>query len=774
METFKSLKSTIKLLREELALEKSRNIVNTSVLEGSNLIVWSVNMDFELISFNQNYFRELFSDEKNSKITFYEGDVIKTQKARTFWKNRYQQAAKGNLLNFELQVTNQPGNIWKGVFLNPTYDNSGNIIAVSGVAYDITEKMQSRIDLQKSERKFRTIFESFQDLYFRCTLDGIITMLSPSVKAITGFESTELIGKNITNFYIYNQRTKSLLKQLAQNGKVQNLEFDLVHKSGGKIPCNCNLNLVYDELQPRYIEGVARDITLLKKANLELKESKEELEKSLKIKERFLANMSHEIRTPLNGIMGMVHLLSETKINDQQTKHINSLRSSADILLDLLNDLLDISKIEAGKMALNRKNISLHDLMNKLKHLYSAQALDNQVDLAFTIEEGVPDFITTDEVKLLQIFSNLLSNGIKFTQIGGRVTTSISVKKVNNKVFWLKGSVSDNGIGISQKDQKRLFKSFSQLDSSKKKSYGGTGLGLHLSKNLVKLFGGQIQVESEKGQGSIFWFTFKTKQSKSKNNKSPKSSPGRLNTSTKILVVDDNSINLQLASEILSKAGAVVETAKSGFEALRLCSKANFDVVIMDIQMPGMNGIITATKLHEQLDSLPPIIAMTAYGKAESFDKSVFQDYIAKPIDPVNLIHKVENCCLGGFKKTQSSIIENTSKKEVMNKKVLSKLASYGGEEMVLEALGEFCQELDHQIEELDLLLRSEEYQEASNVLHTIKGNAGTLGADRIARWSEHMESVTKTKKYHTFDADLEKLRLLFASFQKEVQSFKV
>ncbi|MEM9389445.1 MAG: ATP-binding protein [Bacteroidota bacterium] len=766
METIDSLKSTIKLLREELALEKSRNIVNTSVLEGSNLIVWSVNIDFELISFNQNYFRELFSENKNSKVTFYEGDVIKTQKARTFWKNRYQQAAKGKLLNFELQITNQPGNLWKGVFLNPTYNNSGDVIAVSGVAYDITEKMQSRLDLQKSERKFRTIFESFQDLYFRCTLDGIITMLSPSVKAITGFESAELIGKNITNFYIYNQRTKSLLRQLVQNGKVQNLEFDLAHKSGGKIPCNCNLNLLYDELQPRYIEGVARDITLLKKANLEL-------EKSLKIKERFLANMSHEIRTPLNGIMGMVHLLSETELNNQQTKHVNSLKSSADILLDLLNDLLDISKIEAGKMALNRKNISLYDLMNKLKHLYSAQALDNHVELTFVVEEGVPDFILTDEVKLLQIFSNLLSNGIKFTQIGGRVTVTISVENVDNEVFWLKGSISDNGIGISRKDQKRLFKSFSQLDSSKNKSYRGTGLGLHLSKNLVKLFGGQIQVESEKGQGSTFWFTFKTKSSKS-THKGLKSTPGRLNASIKILVVDDNSINLQLASEILSKAGAEVATAISGFEALRLCSKARFDVVIMDIQMPGMNGIITATKLHEQLESPPPIIAMTAYGKAESFDKSVFQDYIAKPIDPVDLIHTVESYCLAGLKETQPSIIENTSKKEVMNKKVLNKLASYGGGEMVLEALEEFCQELDHQIEELDLLLASEEYQDASNVLHTIKGNAGTLGADRIARWSEYMESITKTKKYHNFDADLEKLRLLFASFRKEVQSFKV
>ncbi|MEM6525056.1 MAG: ATP-binding protein [Bacteroidota bacterium] len=770
METIDSLKSTIKKLKEELALEKSRNIVNTSVLEGSNLIVWSVNMDFELISFNQNYFRELFTHDNNSKVTYFESDTVKTLKSNKFWKQRYRKATKGYLLNFEIQLTKNDRELWKGVFLNPTYDNQGKIIAVSGVAYDITEKMQSRIDLQESERKFRTIFESFQDLYFRCTLDGKITMLSPSVRSITGFKEAELLGKNITNFYIYNQRTKSLLKKLANAGKVQNLEFDLIHKTGKKIACNCNLNLVFDDLNPSYIEGVARDISLLKQTNLQLKDSKAELEKSLKIKERFLANMSHEIRTPLNGIMGMAHLLSESRLDDLQTKHVNSLRSSAEILLDLLNDLLDISKIEAGKMELNVNPVSLRELVNKLKHLYGAQAIDNQIKIRFSLDEKIPEVVLTDEIKLLQIFSNLISNGIKFTHRGGKVSIAITLEKIKGSSVWLRGSIEDDGIGISKKDQKRLFKSFSQLDSSNQKSYKGTGLGLHLSKNLVKLFGGNIYVQSEKGRGSKFWFTFKAQATDTKWLKKTEKSLLKFQKPSTVLVVDDNAINLQLASEILIQAGAKVKTAVSGFEALRVCCDNVFDVIIMDIQMPGMDGLLTTQKLRSEMGVTSPIIAMTAYTRGEKFDRQGLQDYIAKPIDPVNLIKTVERWLNTKTKERPYSEEPKAQSKAVLNRNVLDKLISYGGVEMVDRALQEFEQELDNQLDLLERLFKLKKYQKASEILHTIKGNAGTLGIEQIASWAEHMEELTKTKKYTTFGIDLGKLRLLFDSLQNEVR----
>ncbi|MEM7106840.1 MAG: ATP-binding protein [Bacteroidota bacterium] len=770
METIDALKSTIKRLKEEVALEKSRNIVNTSVLEGSNLIVWSVNTDFELISFNQNYFRELFSHDKKSKITFFEGDTVKTLKSDKFWKYRYGKAVKGQLLNFEIQLTKDDQVVWKGVSLNPTYDNRGKIIAVSGVAYDITEKMQSRIDLQESERKFRTIFESFQDLYFRCTLDGKITMLSPSVRPITGYTEKELRGKNIQNFYEYTHTTKSLLKRLASAGQVQNLEFDLIHKKGKKIACSCNLNLVYDNLDPSYIEGVARDISLLKKTNLELKDSKAELEKSLRIKERFLANMSHEIRTPLNGIMGMAHLLSQSDLNDQQVRHVNSLRSSAEILLDLLNDLLDISKIEAGKMGLNIVPVALSELIDKLKHLYNAQAIDNQVKISFLLDKRVPERILTDEIKLLQIFSNLLSNGIKFTHRGGKVSVTISVENVKGSSVWLVGTVEDDGIGISEKDQKKLFKSFSQLDSSNQKSYRGTGLGLYLSKSLVKLFGGKIGVESKKGHGSKFWFTFKAVVSDSKKPNRTERSSLKLKKHSSVLVVDDNVINLQLASEILSQAGAKVQTAISGFEALRICSTEEFEVIIMDIQMPGMDGLLTTEKLRSEMGVTSPILAMTAYTRGEKLDRHGLQDYIAKPIDPVNLIKTVERWLDKNNRAPYHHEVPNSHDKKVLNEKVLNKLISYGGVEMVDRALKEFEQELEDQLNLLKKLLDVNKYQKASEILHTVKGNAGTLGIEQIASWAEYMEDLTKTKKYTTFDGDLNKLRLLFNALQNEIR----
>lgn len=764
METIESLKSAIEALKEELALEKSRNIVNTSILEGSNLIVWAVNLDFELISFNQNYFRELFSDDKNKKITFYENGLLKTQKANIFWPNRYKEAAQGISLHFEIRLNSKPKPIWKGVFLNATYSNTGEIIAVSGVAYDITEKMQSRIDLQKSEQKFRTIFESFQDLYFRCDLDGKITMLSPSVETISGFTADELIGSDITNFYIYNKRTKSLIKRLVLNEKIQNLEFDLIHKNGFKIPCNCNLNLVLDGNNPSYIEGVARDITELKRTNEQLKESKTALQKSLKIKERFLANMSHEIRTPLNGIMGMIHLLHGSELSKKQEEQIRSLQSSADILLDLLNDLLDFSKMEAGKMALRPSHVLLESVIQKLKHLYITQANEKQIEILFVVKNDVPEVIITDEVKLFQIFSNLLSNAIKFTNRGGQIVLTLEVKSIDGDIIWLKGGVQDDGMGISKKDQKSLFKSFTQVDNSNNKSYQGTGLGLHLTKGLVKLFGGKVKVRSKKGKGSYFSFTFKT--SKGDINLVPKEEltpPPGLVKDTNVLVVDDNNINLQLANEILTKVGAHVSVAKSGFEALRLCGKKQFDVIIMDIQMPGMDGITTMNKIRNQLKLTIPILSMTAYGKQEDFKEKGFDDNIDKPIKPALLIDKV---MLWSHSKKPRLVTE--ADRLIINEATLKKLAHYGGNDMISEVLQEFKSEMDVQLPDLKKLAAEMNFEEVCNTLHTIKGNAGTLGLEQIYDWVAYMESITKTKKYHTFGNDLQKLENLYEQFKKD------
>lgn len=768
----------IKKLKQELEIEKKKNGFTNAILEGGTLIIWAVNERFELASFNQNYFSEFISEDNKAKITYQQGPKLKTIRARTFWRRKYREALNGESLNFEIRLDYVPGEIWKEVFLNPTYDISGRIIAVSGLAYDITEKMQSRIEIMKSEAKFRTIFESFQDLYFRCDFNGKIIMLSPSVKEITGFTEKYMLGKNVQNYYVYTSKIKSLLKELIQKKSIRNLEFDLLHRSGKKIPCICNLRIVYDGENAQYIEGVARDITELKMVNLQLQHSKELAERSLKVKERFLANMSHEIRTPLNGIMGMLHLLDKSELNPGQQEHIGALKRSADILMDLLDDLLDISKIEAGKMIPKHRSFKTAGLMKKLSQLYSRQAQKNGLAIEFEVAEDVPKVILSDEIKLIQIFSNLISNAIKFTPAGGKVKARLEVEKIKEaNHYTLKGLVSDTGIGISEKNRARLFKSFTQLDSSNSKSYKGTGLGLYLSKRLTRLFKGNMGVESLPGEGSTFWFTFNTKTSANESIKSnnKKSKTISLATNPSILIVDDNAINLQLAAELLKKAGGVITTAESGFEAIKKCDEEKFDIIVMDIQMPDMDGLTTSKRIKENgRNKSTPVIAMTAYTDQNEFIEAGMDDYLSKPIDPAKLLKKVQHWAQNPQQEPikQEPPAEKSGLEDI-NYATLDALAKYGGQEMVDEALEEFTSECQQQLDASEKLLKKEKYDDLQVIFHTLKGNAGTLGLEKIAALSEIMENSIKMKNYHIFEVDLNHLLRLFEDFKKELKSSK-
>lgn len=763
-------------LKEKLFAEKNKNSFTNSILEGGTLIIWAVNNDFELISFNQNYFNFFLQENPGIKVGYEEKGVVKIANSDTFWKQKYKRALTGRSHNFEIMLKVEGEEQWKEVFLNPIYDTRGEITGVSGLAYDITEKMQSRIALMKSEEKFRNIFESFQDLYFRCDFNGKLTMLSPSVSDIMGYTEGELLGKHVTNFYLYNIQTKFLIRKLAQEKRVRNFEASVIHKSGKIIPCICNVRVIQDEQgRLKHVEGVARDITELKKTNQELQRSKELAEKSLKIKERFLANMSHEIRTPLNGIIGMLHLLDETQLDPKQKKHIQTLKSSADILLTILNDLLDLSKIEAGKMELKHVPSNTEAIFEKLTLLYRQQAYDNAITLKFKTGGDIPDYIEIDETKLIQVYSNLISNAIKFTPPGGVVTFSLEVyKKRKNGTIIMEGYVKDSGIGISKTDQRKLFSSFTQLDSSSKKSYKGTGLGLYISRKIVGLFNGKIGIKSTEGKGSKFWFTFETREvEKPAEQAQPAVKITKLEHSPTVLVVDDNNVNLDLAYEILKNAGCKVTVASSGKEALALSEELCFDVILMDIQMPDMDGLEATRQIRKQCkEQTPPIIAMTAYsmkGDEAKYLSAGMDDYIAKPINPSILIQKVNQWTTD--KATEPVVQKEKADKHLtINQNTLDLLKQYAGEEAVQEALDEFDEECRMQISDSAKMFESKNFKEVLDILHTLKGNAGTLGVEKMAFQAAKMEDELKEKKYSNFVRDLQFLKSLHEEFIEETK----
>ncbi len=354
----------------------------------------------------------------------------------------------------------------------------------------------------------------------------------------------------------------------------------------------------------------------LEKIQADLIKAKEEAEQGKRAKENFMANMSHEIRTPINGIIGLVHLLKREALSEEQNEIVNLLDVSSTSLLGVINDILDLSKIEAGKYSINFAETDIKDLATKAANLLNIKAIEKNIALKLLIDERVPQFIMADSLRLNQIFMNLLSNAVKFTNEGEVVfKVEILEEKINNA--FLKFSIIDTGIGISQENIETIFHSFEQVENVHTRVYGGTGLGLSIVKKLAELKGGELDVKSELGKGSTFsfskWYNVIEKEEKIKVNKaSEQLAP--LN-GLKVLVAEDNSINVFLIVKILNDWKVQTTVVTNGAAALEALEKENFDLVLMDTYMPVMNGLEAIKKIrngHIPGKEQTPIISFSA------------------------------------------------------------------------------------------------------------------------------------------------------------------
>lgn len=729
----------------------------------------------ERFRFVNKAFLKLFSLEQEEIVgkTAVEVGLIANEELERILKQLREN--ESHLGGFEYRMKNKEGKALDILGYNEE-------IMMDDVQYYIGT-MQNISEIKETEEKLRKLSE-FQDIMLNATdyaifttdaNTGTIISFNKGAERMLGYTAEEVVGKTSPALYHDFNEVIARAKQLSEElntevkpgidvfrikvrlGYASDVhEWTNIRKDGTRITVELMLSpLRNNDGEIFAYVGIAKDISQQKKLQNDLIKAKQIAEESVILKEAFLANMSHEIRTPMNAIIGFTDLLLKRNLQAKEIDYVQTIKKSGENLLRIINDILDVSKIDSGMMEFEELPISIKEIFSSLNIMLSQKAREKNLRLEFRYDEHLPGTVLGDPTRLTQIILNLVGNAIKFTKMGG-IFVFARLMREDWDGYEIEFAIKDTGIGIPEEKLKSVFERFSQAEAHTTRNYGGTGLGLSIAKQLVTLQGGTMNVESKVGEGSVFSFKLYFKKTdKIYTSHQPNQDAldvERLNK-LKILLVEDNPINIKFVVSLFADYRIQADIAENGKIAVEKVKENSYDLILMDIEMPEMNGYETTSVIRHILKSEVPIIAMTAHAMAGEQDKCLalgMNDYISKPINANLLFEKM----LQAVTSSSLDVKEQTHKVRVINLDFL--VESMGGKKDVIrETIDIFLSQVPEDLAILNEAVDTGDFQRVKNYAHKMKSTASLIGMHELMPVLAEMETLGAAKK------EIEKIREL-------------
>ena len=662
----------------------------------------------------------------------------------------------------------------------PVLNEKGEVQRVIIYVVRITERKEFEEQIRRSEKRYRDLFNHCQALICTHDMTGRLLAINPEVSRVLGYTEGEMLGRKIQDFIPkeHQERFEKEYMDAIRNstGAVSGVFCALSREKDKIYLLYRNYRVEEPGLEP-YVIGFSQDITDRIKMEKELRFAKEMTDEGAKAKESFLAHMSHEIRTPMSGIMGIASLLRKTKLDNQQRNYLQLIQEAASSLLVIVNDILDLEKIIAGKLQLEKIAFKIVDKIATTIQSFIYKAEEKELGLVFQNSIPADMVVKGDPYRLSQVLNNILSNALKFTN-SGHITIATGVSENHGDWVVIMVTISDTGIGISKDRLRTIFEPFEQADAATSRKYGGTGLGLTISKNMIEMQDGELQVRSEEGKGSTFTIripyhlSIETMQENETNQEVDYKSLGH----KKILVAEDVELNQYLAKHILESWDFEVVIANNGKEALDVLKQESFDCILMDVQMPEMDGIEATQHIRKLPDPVKagiPIIALTANalkGDSEKYLAAGMNDYLAKPFDEERLFRVISRnlakysspvgagsvSAVGALSHSAAAAepelpLNNHINISPVNTPLydltMVQSVSGGDEAFIKKMVALFIETVPQNVEELSKATQAENWEQVGKTAHKLKSTVDSMGIKSIRQEIRTVEANAKQKQ---------------------------